>query len=419
VNSSMKTASIISIGNELLCGRTVDTNASYLARELANLSIPVSRHYTVGDERDAIAETLKLALAHSEIIVVTGGLGPTDDDVTRHGLARFLGVELRLHLDQLDAIRAMFKRYHRIMPACNEVQARFPEGTEPMTNTQGTAPGISVRQGSKVIFVLPGIPKEMERMFQVSVLPALQKHRCHQAIVTRRLQCYGTGESRIAELLSELMRRERNPLINCTVHSGVITLHIVAKSDNIDGATQLADSDEHILRDKLGDFVFGCDDQTLADVIGATLLERGRTLALAESCTGGLLAKLVTDTPGSSRYFSQAWVTYCNGAKIAQLGVPKQLLDKHGAVSEPVAEAMAIGARRQSGTDYAIGITGIAGPGGGSEEKPVGLVFVGIDSDRGCNVKRFVFSRDRQYIRQRAAHEALYLLRQTLGFDFR
>jgi nicotinamide-nucleotide amidase len=414
----MKTASTISIGNELLCGRTVDTNASYLARELANLSIPVNRHYTVGDELDVIAETLKLALGHSEIIVVTGGLGPTDDDVTRHGLARFLDVKLRLHQDQLDAIKAMFKRFHRNMPACNEVQACFPEGTEPMINTQGTAPGVCARLGAKVIFVLPGIPKEMERMFQVSVIPALQKHTCGQAIVTRRLQCYGTGESRIAELLGELMQRERNPLINCTVHSGVITLHIVAKADNIRAATQLADSDEHILRDKLGGLVYGCDDQTLANVIGATLLERGRTLAIAESCTGGLLAKLVTDTSGSSRYFTQAWVTYCNEAKIAQLGVPKLLLDKHGAVSEPVAEAMAIGARRQSGTDYAIGITGIAGPGGGSEEKPVGLVFIGIDSDMGCNVKRFVFSRDRQYIRQRAAHEALHLLWQTLGFDF-
>jgi len=411
----MKSASTISIGNELLCGRTVDTNASYLAGELASLSIPVSRHYTVGDEVDAIAETLKLALVHSEIVVITGGLGPTDDDVTRHGLACFLGVELCLHQDQLDAIKAMFKTFHRDMPQRNEVQACFPQGTEPIINTQGTAPGICARHGSKVIYVLPGIPKEMERMFQVSVLPALQKHTGHQAIVTRRLQCYGTGESKIAELLGELMQRERNPLINCTVHMGVITLHIVAKADNIPAATQLADSDEHILRDKLGDLVYGRDDQTLAGVIGETLLQGGRTLAIAESCTGGLLAKLVTDAPGSSRYFSQAWVTYCNEAKIAQLGVPKQLLDKHGAVSEPVAEAMAVGARRQSGADYAIGITGIAGPTGGSDEKPVGLVFVGIDSDRGCNVKRFVFSRDRQYIRQRAAHEALHLLRQTLG----
>ncbi len=414
----MKTASTISIGNELLSGQTVDTNASHLACALAGLSIPVRRHYVVGDDVNAIAQTLGLAVNDADMIVVTGGLGPTDDDVTRQGLARFLDVELHLHQDQLDGIRAMFKTFQRDMPACNQVQACFPEGTEPMRNTMGTAPGIMARHGDKIIFVMPGIPSEMQRMFQVSVLPALQQGVSRQTQVTRRLQCYGMGESTLAESLGEMMQRGRNPLINCTVREGVITLHIIAMSDNIYQATQLAESDELVLRKMLGDFIYGCDDQSLADVVGAKLLESGRTLALAESCTGGLVAKLVTDAPGSSRYFTQAWVTYSNAAKTAQLGVPKQMLDEHGAVSEQVAGAMAAGARRQSGTDYAIGITGIAGPTGGSEDKPVGLVFIGIDSDIGCRIKRFVFSRDRQHIRQRAAHEALRGLWKTLSFDF-
>lgn len=414
----MKTACTISIGNELLCGRTVDTNAAFLASALASLSIPVRRHYTLGDEVDAIAETIQAAAAQTEIILITGGLGPTEDDVTRQGLARFLGAQLRLHQDQLEHITALFRTFRRDMPACNEIQARFPAGTEPLENSLGTAPGIFARHDGKLIFVLPGIPQEMKRMFQLVVAPLLKEQAGCQAILTRRLQCYGTGESTIAELLGEMMERGRNPLINCTVHRGVITLHIVAKADNISHAAQLAESDEQALREKLGDLVYGCDGQSLADVVGAKLLKRGRTIAVAESCTGGLLAKLVTDVPGSSRYFTQGWVTYSDEAKTTQLGVPRQMLDEHGAVSAEVAGAMAAGARRQSGSDYAIGITGIAGPTGGTEQKPVGLVFIGIDSDSGSNVKRHVFSRDRQYIRQRAANEALHGLWKTLGFDF-
>jgi nicotinamide-nucleotide amidase len=236
-----------------------------------------------------------------------------------------------------------------------------------------------------------------------------------QAIATRRLKCFGAGESTVAELVGDAMQRGGNPLVNCTVHAGVITLEIVATAGAQTEAQRMAERQEAALRATLGKLVYGTGDQTLAEVVGEGLRRTGRTLAVAESCTGGLLAKLITDIPGSSQYFACGWITYSNEAKSRQLDVPAGMIETDGAVSEPVAQAMARGARRQAGTDYALSVTGIAGPGGGSEQKPVGLVYVALDSREGTDTSRYVFSSDRGAVRVRAAQTALNILREKLN----
>jgi len=252
-------------------------------------------------------------------------------------------------------------------------------------------------------------------MFAESVMPELRQLAGGQAVVVRKLRCFGAGESTIAQQLGTIMRRGRNPLVNCTVHFGVITLHIVASAEDAETARQMALKDEESLRDMLGELVFGTGDEDLAEVVGGKLARQGKSVAVAESCTGGLVAKLITDIPGASEYFTRGWVTYSNDAKSSELGVPAELITRHGAVSEQVACAMAQGARRKALTDFAIGITGIAGPGGATEQKPAGLVYISVDSRHGCETKRCVFTHERRFVRQRSAQTALNMLRLKLN----
>ena len=411
----MKKASIVSIGNELLSGQTVDTNAAYLSDRLLSINIPVVSVYTIGDEKSAIIRAFSLACSDADVIIATGGLGPTDDDLTRQAFAEFLGAELQLQEELILKIRDFFARRNLQMPEKNKIQAYIPTGAEAIANNLGTAPGIMAKKGDKLLIALPGVPSEMKQMFEESVLPQLPRFAGEQAIVVRKLKCFGAGESAIAELLGDMMRRDRNPLINCTVRYGVVTLHIIATAKDKEKALQMAENDEKTLRNTLGELVYGSGDQTLAEVVGEKLARQGKTLAVAESCTGGVLAKLLTDIPGASRYFMYGWVAYSNQAKISELGVPADLIEKDGAVSEQVAKAMAQGARRKAGTDFAIAITGIAGPAGGSEQKPVGLVYISVDSDNKCETRLYNFSHDRDFIRLRAAQTALNMLRLQLN----
>lgn len=407
-------ASVISIGNELLSGRTVDTNAAYLCAELLSYGIPVESIYLVGDEIDAIVQKLRLACTDADFVITTGGLGPTDDDITRHAFAKFLDCELQLQQDLLDQVQEFFTRRNRQMPERNKIQACIPAAAKAVINELGTAPGIMAESNGKLLFALPGVPIEMKQMFLKTALPEIRRLTGGQAVAVRKLNCFGGGESDIAEMLGDLMQRGRNPLINCTVHFGSITLHIIAAAADKEKAAEMAEKDEKLLRGKLGELVFGEGEQTLAEVVGERLKKQKKTLAAAESCTGGLLAKLITDIPGASKYFTHGWTTYSNEAKINELGVPSGLIDKYGAVSEQVAEAMAVCARKKAGTDYAIGITGIAGPDGGTDQKPVGLVYISLDREQGCETKRYFFSNDRQFIRLRTAQTALNILRLSL-----
>lgn len=411
----MKKASIVSVGNELLTGQTVDTNAAHLCGELLSASLPVVSSYTVRDEIEHIVRALGLASSEADVVLVTGGLGPTDDDLTRQALAKFLGVELQLHEELLDKMREYFARRNFQMAAKNEIQACLPAGTRALVNNRGTAPGIVAESQDKLFFAMPGVPPEMKQMFAESVMPMLRHLAVGQAVVVKKLRCYGAGESTIAQRLGTIMQRGRNPLINCTVDLGVITLHVVATAETAETAERMARKDEESLREMLGELVYGAGEQTLEQVVGRELARQAKTVAVAESCTGGLLAKLITDVPGASEYFTHGWITYSNQAKSSELGVPAELIARHGAVSEQVAEAMARGARTRAGTDFAIGITGIAGPGGGTEQKPAGLVYVAVDSDRACETRRCLFTHDRRFVRLRSAQTALNMLRIRLS----
>lgn len=410
----MKKASIVTIGNEVLSGQTLDTNAAYLGRKLLFIGIPVVSCYTVGDEVNLIVRGLELAGGDADLVLVTGGLGPTGDDLTRQAFANFLGVELQLQDELLQEIREFFVLRDLQMPEANRIQAYIPLGATAIENRVGTAPGFMACKNDKLFFVMPGVPVEMKQMFEESVLSRLSEFAGKQAVVVRKLKCFGTGESKIAELLGDLCQRGRNPLINCTVRAGVITLDIIATAGDKATAEEMAEKEEKLLSELLGGLVYGRGEQTLAEVVGEKLAEQGKTIAVAESCTGGCLAKLLTDVAGASRYFKQGWITYSNSSKSEELGVPSDLIEKHGAVSEQVAEAMARGAKKNAGTDFAIGITGIAGPTGGSEQKPVGLVYISLGSDNGCETRRFVISGDRELIRLRAAQTALNMLRLKL-----
>ncbi|MGD0785341.1 MAG: competence/damage-inducible protein A [Sedimentisphaerales bacterium] len=414
----MNNAAIISVGNELLNGNTVDTNSNWLQSRLLTVSIPVVFSCAIGDNIEEIKNTIKYASAKADIILITGGLGPTDDDLTRQAIAEFLGVKLEYHSEIEDKIRKFFIAINRPMVEKNKIQAFLPAGTSEIENNLGTAPGIFYEGNKKIIASFPGVPWEMKQMFDKSILPKLFSRRRHgdDFLIIRKVRCIGTGESAIAEMMGDMMNRDRNPLINCTVDHGIITLHIIARAKDKRTAETMAAKDIERLCGILDRLVFGFDEQTLARVVGQKLLEKKKTLATAESCTGGLIAKMITDVPGSSGYFTYGWVTYSNQAKISELGVEKGLIDRFGAVSSEVSAAMAEGARKKAGADYAISITGIAGPEGGTEQKPVGLVYISIASKKGVNTGKMLFGpRDRDFIRLRASQNALNLLRLHLG----
>jgi nicotinamide-nucleotide amidase len=326
-----------------------------------------------------------------------------------------IGCDLQLQEELLDKIQQRFANRNLQMPAKNKIQAYIPAGAKALENNLGTAPGIMAEYRSKLFFALPGVPLEMKQMFEESVLPELRRFGGGQAIAIRKLKCFGTGESNIAEMLGDMMQRGRNPLINCTAEHGIITLTINATEEDKNQAQQMAEKDEKLLRNILGELVYGTDEQSLAEVVGEKLAQQDKTIATAESCTGGILAKLLTDIPGSSRYFTYGWITYSNDAKISELGIPCELIDKYGTVSEQVAEAMVRQARKKADTDIAIGITGIAGPTGGTEQKPVGLVYISVETSSGCETKRFIFPfKNRNSIRLRAAQTALNMVRLKL-----
>ena len=407
-------AGVISIGNELLSGQSVDTNLGYLSRELLSIGIPVVGCWTVGDEISSIKDAIGHAVEKADIVLITGGLGPTDDDLTRQGLAEFMGVELEFQEGLFEEISAFFTGRGYKMAEVNEVQAYIPVGSVGLSNKAGTAPGILAKFKGKILAAMPGVPAEMKRMFNESVLFELESLGSGHIVVIKKLRCFGAGESTISQELGDIMRRGRNPLINITASGGVITLHIVASGYSKAAVEKLITEDESRIREVFGDIIFGRDDETLADVVGKELTGQKKTVAVAESCSGGLIAKMLTDRAGASGYFTYGWVTYSNEAKIEQLGVSPELIDKYGAVSEQAALAMAGGAREKAGSDFAIAVTGIAGPGGSTAEKPLGLVYIALETANFRDVSRFIFSGLRGQNRVRAALTALNMLRLRL-----
>ena len=410
----MKKAYLVSVGNELLSGQTLDSNATWIAGRLMSVGMPVAGVSVVGDEVEAISEAIGIGAAKADVVLITGGLGPTDDDITKDGLADFMGVELEYKSSLLREIKVFFDARNIKMAESNRRQAYLPKGARALKNDVGTAPGIMADYAGKLFVCMPGVPVEMKEMFDGQVLGEVEKLGTGEVVVVRKLRCFGKGESVLVEMLGDMMERGRNPLVNCTVHGSVITLHIVAKAASRDEAESEIGKVEEDIRGRLGKMVYGADDETMAEVVGRELAARGLKIALAESCTGGLLGKLVTDPAGASEYFANGWITYSNEAKVSQLGVDRSIIEEHGAVSEEVAAAMAAGARDKSGADIGVGITGIAGPSGGSEQKPVGTVFIAVDIGGESVVERRVFSHGRGFVRLRSAMAALNMVRLGL-----
>jgi nicotinamide-nucleotide amidase len=405
-------AILLAIGDELTSGQTVDTNSAWLAQQLARKGLRVGEHRTVRDVQSDIVEALRAAARRAEIVLVTGGLGPTADDLTRQALADTLGVELEIDEPSLARIQAFFARRNRPMNPGNRIQAMCPQGAQILDNPIGTAPGLSARLGEATVYCMPGVPREMRKMYSEIIAPRLPDGA--GSILYASLHVAGMGESDVAAAIKDLMVRDGDVIVGTTATGGMVSARITARGEDVDGAREHIDATVREIRRRLGQAVVGQDQTTLAAAVGQLLDQRNQHLATAESCTGGLIAELVTDVPGSSGWFRGSIVAYDNEIKQAILDVDEQLLIDHGAVSEPVARAMAEGARRKLGCDWAVSTTGIAGPTGGTDEKPVGLVFVGIAGPKHKTVHRHNYPGDRSTMRLRTALGVLNHLRLAL-----
>ena len=405
-------AEIVSIGDEILLGMIADTNSAYLSDKLANHGVAVRRQTTVGDDLDAITDAVSAASGRADLVIVNGGIGPTADDVTRQAVAAAANAPLRMDDEWLAVIQGKFQRRKVEMPKSNQVQALIPEGATRIFNPSGTAAGFYLMIDGAEVAVFPGVPPELKAMFEQEYLPGLlERAATGRVIVTRSVKCFGLPESLINEKIERLMGPGKNPLVGLLAKDAVISVKVTASAEHERTALAMIDEVKQQVRERLGDYVFGEDDDALQTAVARLLGERGLTLCTAESCTGGLIAERLTEISGSSKYFLGGAVTYSNEMKIDLLGVPERLFGEVGAVSSEVAQAMAEGIRERTGADYGISVTGIAGPAGGTAEKPVGLVYIGIADLTGTQVKELRLSGTREHIRDRAAKHALNLLR--------
>lgn len=411
-------AGILAVGSELLTPFRSDTNSRFLTARLNELGIEVCFKGIVGDRIDAVAAAFRELAARLDMILLTGGLGPTSDDVTRDAVARALGVPLDEDPHLLAEIRARFEARGMRMPEVNRRQAMVPRGAEVLPNPNGTAPGLWIERAGRLIVLLPGPPRELEPMVDAQVVPRLRARFGSRRLLRRVVKMFGRTESQVEEAIQPLWHRWRGerPTIEVTILAtpGQIEVHLSTSSvDDDDGARRL-DRAVGELGELFGPDVFATDERRLEDVVGALLTARGARVAVAESCTGGLVTSRLTDVPGSSVYVERGIVAYSNAAKVDLLGVPESVLAAHGAVSEAVAEAMAHGVRTRAAVDWGVGVTGIAGPGGGTPDKPVGTVVVSVVGPEGVRTRRFRFRGEREQVKFQASQAALDLLRRAL-----
>jgi nicotinamide-nucleotide amidase len=406
-------AEIISVGTEILLGSLVDTNAAFIAEKMASLGISISRISTVGDNWQDLYQALEEALGRVDLIVISGGLGPTEDDITKEVLSRLMGENLVLDEATLAEIRGKFSNL-RIPEKAVQKQAMIPASAKRISNPVGTAPGIILEKGDKTIILLPGVPREMKMMMKGELYPyLLSRLGTKELISSRTLKVWGMGESQVNQKISDIILRQSNPKVGLLAKRGEVHISITGKFPPEVVGEKIKTVEDKI-RERLGSSIWGMDEETLEGVVARLLKKRGLRIAVAESCTGGLVSHRLTNIPGSSDYFSYGIIAYSNQAKSIFLGVSASLIEKKGAVSPQVAKKMAQGVRKAERTDLGLGITGIAGPSGGSRKKPVGLVYIALSSSEGEILERFILAGNREDIKWKASQGALGMLRSYL-----
>jgi nicotinamide-nucleotide amidase len=410
----MLSAEIIAIGSELLTPDRADTNSLWLTEKLNSIGIEVKLKTIVGDDDARLEEAIKDALRRSSVVITTGGLGPTEDDITRKVAARAMGRRLMLNEKVLEEIRERFLSFGRTMPEINSRQAMVIEGAQILDNPNGSAPGMSLEHDNRVVVLLPGPPREMKPMYENFVQPKLVAKVGNVRVVRRVLRVAGLGESAVDERIAPVYSQYKNPQTTILFNRSEIEIHLTAQAKTEADAELLLDGLAGQIEERLGHAIFAFRGEKMEEVVGLRLAVNGFTLAVAESCTGGLIAQRLTEVPGSSVYFMEGVVSYSNESKTRTLGVDAELIAAHGAVSAQVAEAMAEGVKRRAETDFGLSVTGIAGPGGGSEEKPVGLVYIALADDAHTEHRKIMLPGDRHLIRWRASQAALDLLRRRL-----
>ncbi len=401
---------IINTGTELLTGQTKNSHAVYLAEQLMKQGIRVTKTTVVGDDGELIKSVVREALTVADLLIITGGLGPTADDITKECVAELLELPLTLHEGTLDKIKAYFAARNMTMPENNTKQALVPSGAIVVENKVGTAPGLIIEHQESTLVILPGPPWELQPMVTEGILPFLRdKGLAGEPVRQKIFKIWGIGESAVQQLMNDIHQSAGKIEIGYQAHRGEVWFKLLANSSEV--SAQEMDDLAAIVTARLGDHLWGFADDTLESVVAKLLVQNQLKLSVAESCTGGLIAKKLTDLPGSSEYLMYGVVSYSNEAKMKLLGVKPETLEKYGAVSEQTAMEMAQGVREIGQTDVAVSVTGIAGPGGGSKEKPVGLVYIGVAGKDKVYAKKVVYSGDRENIREVTARAALNLVR--------
>jgi nicotinamide-nucleotide amidase len=407
---------IIAVGSELLTPSKVDTNSLWLTERLNALGLEVVRKSVVGDDRARLEAAIRAAFGQGKIILLTGGLGPTEDDVTREAAAAALGRSLSFRDEIVEWLEKRFARFGRKMADINKRQAYVIDGAEILPNPNGTAPGQWIEQDGIRIALMPGPPGELKPMFEAEISPRIQAGLEPAAIRTLVYRVVGIGESDLDQLIAPVYTKYSNPMTTILAAVNDIQIHLRARCPTAEDAEALVAEVGRKIEPLLGDRIYSRDGSPLEVIVGRMLHDRSATVAVAESCTGGMLGERITSVPGSSHYFAGGFLVYTNAMKTGLLGVDPDVLAKHTAVSDPVARAMADGARERTGSTYALSVTGIAGPEGGTEEMPVGTGFIGISGPNGTDARKFRWVGDRRRIRHAAVQSALDLLRRRMIF---
>ena len=420
MKSQIVTAEILCVGTELLLGDIVNTNAAYLSQQLAELGIHVYKHTVVGDNPQRLRRALDAAFSEADLVITSGGLGPTYDDLTKETIASYFGREMKMHEPSLETIKEYFARTGRVMTKNNEKQAMMPVGAIVFPNRYGTAPALAIEEseeGGKTAIMLPGPPSELTKIFPEEVRPYLEMRR-GASLLSKNIHIFGMGESAVEEKLRTLMTESTNPTVAPYCKEGEVRLRVTAEAESRQAAALMCDElIEKIYKTEIKDVIYGVDVDSLENALLIFLRERGLTMAVAESCTGGLIAKRITDISGCSDVFMGGCVTYTNEVKQKLLGVRAETLERFGAVSEETAAEMARGVRERLGADVGVSATGVAGPTGGSDETPVGTVFIGVSTESGECVRKLTLSpmRSREYIRFVSASNAYDMIMKAFN----